>query len=51
MQKVTKKRVVDGCFYFLVAMSMCLFDVGNSVVGVCDVLCVNNVQRWQGSQT
>jgi hypothetical protein len=46
-----KKRVVDGCFWFLVAMSVCLFDVGNSVEGVCGVLCVSNVQRGRGSQT
>jgi len=51
MQKATKKRVVDGCFCFFVAMSVCLFDVRNSVGGVCGVLCVSNVQRWQGSQT
>ncbi len=30
---MTKKRVVDGCFCFLVAMNVCLFYVGNSVDG------------------
>jgi hypothetical protein len=42
--------VADGCFYILVVMSVCLFDAGNGVEGVCGVLCVNNVQRQWGSQ-
>ncbi len=45
MHKVTKERVVDGFFCFLIYVSVCLFDVENSVEGVCGVLCVSNVQR------
>lgn len=40
MHKVTKERVVDGFFCFLVHVSACLFEVGNGVEGVCGVFCV-----------
>jgi hypothetical protein len=45
MHKVIEEKVVDGFFYFFVYVSVCLFDVGNGVEGVCGVFCVNNVQR------
>jgi hypothetical protein len=56
MQSKCKRRQKKGSWWMFLfsgcyVMSACLFDVGNSIVGVCGVLCVSNVQRWQGSQT